>query len=313
MPSIDVSVVIPLFNEGENVNILHRELENVFKDMDSTYEIIFVDDGSTDKTFENLKSIRKEHERVKIVKFRRNFGQTAALSAGFDEAKGRVIISMDGDLQNDPADIPKLLEKLEEDYSVVAGWRYERKDPVSKKIPSRIANWMREKLLGDELHDSGCTLRAYRKEALKNVRLYGEMHRYIPSFVRARGYKVGEVKVKHRVRVHGRTKYSSSRIAKGFLDLLYVKFWLDYSTRPLHVFGTLGLIQFLLSFLIFLEQVIKAVIIGGLWIGPLLMLSVLLLITGTLFILFGFLSEIQIRTYYEKIDEKPYEIEVILQ
>ncbi len=312
MPPPDISVVIPFFNEEDSVETLFKELKEVLDGLGRSYEIVCVDDGSTDGTFRKLRRLRERHPVVRVVKFRRNFGQTAALSAGFEVAEGRIVVSMDGDLQNDPRDIPRLVDKLAEGYDVVAGWRHERRDPASKKIPSRIANWLRRKLLGDDLHDSGCTLRAYKKEALKNLKLYGEMHRYIPAFLRARGYRIGEVKVKHRPRKFGSTKYTSSRLAKGFLDLLYVKFWSDYSTRPLHVFGSLGLIQYLFAVLIFIEQVIKAFIVGGLFIGPLLMLSVLLLITGTLFILFGFLSEIQIRTYYERVGEKPYEIEVIL-
>jgi|TARA_B100001964_G_scaffold244642_1_gene327090 glycosyltransferase involved in cell wall biosynthesis len=313
MDETELSIVIPLFNERENIPILYKELNRILDDIGKTFEIIFVDDGGTDDTFEFLKSLSKKDKNVSVIKFRRNFGQTAALKAGFNKATAPIIISIDGDLQNDPADIPKLLKKLDEGYDLVSGWRHNRKDSMSKKIPSKISNWMREKLLGDGLHDSGCTLRVYRKETLENLQLYGEMHRYIASFVRARGYRVGETKVVHRERKFGTTKYSSSRMAKGFLDLLYVKFWSDYSTRPLHVFGSLGLLQIFSALLIFLEQMVKAVLIGGLWIGPLLLLSVLLLITGTLFILFGFLCEIQIRTYYEKIKEVPYEIEVILR
>lgn len=310
---MDISIVIPTYNEEENLEVLYEELKPVMESLNKSYEIIFIDDGSNDKTFKILKSIHAKDKAVKIIKFRKNFGQTAALSAGFENADGDVLISIDSDLQNDPADIPKLLEKLNRGYDLVTGWRHERRDPISKRISSKIANWLREKLIKENIHDSGCTLRAYKKEVVKDLKLYGEMHRYIPALVHAKGFRVDEIKVKHRERKHGKTKYGFTRIAKGFLDLLYIKFWLDYSTRPLHVFGSLGLFQYILSFLIFIEQIIKAVIVKKLELGPLLLLSVLLLITGTLFILFGFLSEIQIRIYYEKIGEKPYDIEVVLK
>jgi len=311
MPNPDVSVVVPLFNEEENINALYDELTKVIKALGKTYEIILVDDGSTDDSYNLLKKISKKDKNVKVIKFRKNFGQTAALSAGFDNANGEAIISMDGDLQSNPNDIPDLLMKLDEGYDVVTGWRYERKDSLSKKLISKMANWFRKRLLNETIHDSGCTLRAYRSHAIKGLKLYGEMHRYIPTLLGLKGYKIYEIKVQHRERLYGTTRYKSSRVIKGFLDLMYVKFWADYSTRPIHLFGSLGLIQFLFSLLILVEQIIKALLIGKLILGPLLLLSVVFLITGTLFILFGFLTEIQIRTYYEKIGEKPYEIEIV--
>jgi glycosyltransferase involved in cell wall biosynthesis len=313
MTDPEISVVVPLYNEEENIIPLYEELGNVLKKLKKTHEIIFIDDGSTDGTYKILKKIHDGNKSVRAIRFRRNFGQTAALGAGFDTAQGDIVISMDGDLQNDPEDIPNLLEKLDEGYDVVAGWRHEREDPISKKIPSKIANWLRELLLKENIHDSGCTLRAYRKDALKNIKLYGEMHRYIPALLGLRGFKVAETKVKHRERIHGDTKYTSGRIIRGFLDLLYMKFWADYATRPLHMFGALGLLQYFLGIVILIEQIIKAIIIKGLWLGPLLILSVMLIITGTLFILFGFLFEVQIRTYFENSGESSYEVHEILK
>lgn len=303
-----LSVIIPVYNEEDNIVILYNQLIKVINNYD--YEIIFIDDGSKDNTFKNLESLNKKNSKVRVIRFRKNFGQTAALSAGFDSAKGDVIVTMDGDLQNDPNDIPLLINNLKY-YDVVSGWRYNRKDPLfTKKIPSKFSNWIFRKLIGLNIHDSGCSLKAYKKETLDGIKLYGEMHRFIPALIALNGYKIGEVKVKHHERKYGKTKYNFKRLLKGFLDLLYIKFWATYSTRPLHFFGLLGFLQYFLAVLIFIEQIIKAFYVGDLNLGPLLMLGVLFIVTGTLFIIFGFLGEILIRSYYK--DEKSYSIEKIL-
>ncbi len=310
---VSLSVVVPVFNEEKNVLALYNELRLAMDKQGSAYELVFVDDGSTDGTFRVLEGLHRRDAKVKVVKFARNFGQTAAMGAGFSHAKGDVIISMDGDLQNDPNDIPLLVEKIGEGFDVVSGWRYNRKDSFfSKVIPSLISNFLARKLTGINIHDYGCSLKAYRKRALSGVRLYGEMHRYIPAIVAMNGFSVAEVKVNHRRRSFGKSKYNFTRLVKGMLDLLYIKFWSTYGTRPLHLFGLLGLFQYFLAGLLFVEQLIKAFMIKALNIGPLLLLAVLLVITGTLFILFGFLGEIMIRTYYASAGE-PYVVDRVLK
>ncbi len=310
---VSLSVVVPVFNEEKSVLALYNELRPVMDKQGFAYEIVFVDDGSTDGTFRVLEGLHRRDAKVRVVKFARNFGQTAAMGAGFSHAKGDVIISMDGDLQNDPRDIPLLVGKIGEGFDVVSGWRYNRQDSFfSKVIPSLISNFLARKLTGINIHDYGCSLKAYRKRALSGVKLYGEMHRYIPAIVAMNGFSVAEVKVNHRRRSFGKSKYNFTRLVKGMLDLLYIKFWSTYGTRPLHLFGLLGLLQYFLAGLLFVEQVVKAFMIQALNIGPLLLLAVLLVITGTLFILFGFLGEIMIRTYYASAGE-PYVVDRVLK
>ncbi len=303
-----ISVIIPAYNEEQNVGPLYKAVKRVLSK--KPHEIIFVDDGSTDGTFEVLKKIHAQDKSLKIVKFRRNFGQTAGLMAGINAAKGDIVVTMDADLQNDPEDIPRMIEKLDT-YDVVLGWRYERHDTFFKRNFSKFGRLIRRVILGDKMHDSGCALRVCKKEALKGIELYGEMHRYLHLLVAHKGFKVGELRVRHHSRKYGKTKYNSKRLIKGLLDLLFVKFWNGFSTRPLHVFGALGLLQYFISFIIFVEQVVKSFIVGEVRLGPLLLLVVMLLVTGTLFILFGFLGEILIRSYYGK-DRPPYVIEKIV-
>lgn len=307
----ELSVVIPCFNEEENVLELYLQLRNVLGKLKKSYEILFIDDGSTDSTLKILKKINEKDKNVKIIQFRKNFGQTAALSAGFSNAKGKIIITMDGDLQNDPDDIHLLLEKIKEDYDVVSGWRYSRKDSFTKKIFSKISNWLARKLTDTPIHDSGCTLKAYRREPLKNIELYGEMHRYIPSLLAMQGFSITEVKVNHRQRKYGKTKYGNLRLLKGILDLAYITFWGGYSTRPLHFFGLLGVFQILLGSVLGLYNLLKYQL--SLNVGPLLLLSVLLIIIGIQFIMIGFLGEILIRTYYGSLRETTYKIKRILK
>ncbi|MCK4589180.1 MAG: glycosyltransferase family 2 protein [Nanoarchaeota archaeon] len=305
---VDISVVIPVYNEEKNVAILHKKVKEVLDTLNKKYEIIFINDGSKDRTYEELLKLKK----VKIINFRKNFGQSAAMDAGFKAIKGEIVVSMDGDLQNDPVDIPRLIAKLDEGYDVVSGWRKRRKDSLQKNFFSIFASRLRRKILKTNLHDFGCSLKAYRKECFKNFDLMGEMHRYIPPMLAWKGFRLGEVKVHHHSRKYGKTKYGLKRLFNGFLDLLYIKFWGSYSTRPLHFFGLLGFLQYGLSVVIFIEQFVKALLIKGLTVGPLLLLGVLLVITGTMFIIFGFLGEILIRTYYSKAGEKAYSIKNIV-
>lgn len=311
---MEISIVIPVYNEEKNIEPLYKEVRLILNSLNKEYEIIFVDDGSKDKSLEELKKLHEKDKRIKIIKFRKNFGQTAALDAGFKHASGKFIVAMDADLQNDPNDIPKLLEKINKGYDVVSGWRKKRKDPLTKKIFSRIANIFRIILINDRIHDSGCTLKAYKKECFEDLDLYGEMHRFIPALLRWKGFKVTESIVNHRKRKFGKTKYSITRVLKGFLDMLVVKFWMQYSARPVHLFGGLGILSGFIGFLIALYLTILKlfynIAIGN---RPLLFLSGLLIIIGVQFIVFGFLADIMIKIYYSKEKIKPYNIEKIIE
>jgi len=301
-----ISVVVPIFNERDNIPLLYEKLCDVIGEED---EIIFVDDGSNDGSYEMIKELHSSDKRVKCIRFSRNFGKTAALMAGFEEAKGEAIITMDGDLQNDPEDIPKILEMLKE-YDAVSGWRYDRKDPfLSKKLPSLISNKISRWLTGLKLHDFNCGLKAYRKECLADLELYGDMHRYIPAVLAWKGYKIGEVKVKHYPRKHGKSKYGFTRLFRGLFDLINFKFWAGYSTRPLHFFGGVGGIMFLLGFISALYLVILKYFYGEkLSNRPLLWLAILLMIMGFQLFMTGFLAEIMIRNYYSYPGKKMYVI-----
>ena len=238
---MNFSIVVPIYNEEDNISELYRAITSALDGTDTNYEIIMVDDGSIDGSFSALKEIAAQDQRVKVIRFRRNFGQTAAMSAGFDAAAGDIIIPMDGDLQNDPADIPRLIGKLHEGYDVVSGWRSERKDTfITRKIPSILANALISSLTGVHLHDYGCTLKAYRREVLDGINLYGEMHRFVPALASQVGAKVAEMPVNHRPRLHGTSKYGISRTLRVILDLMTVKFLLTYSTKPIQLFGRWG-------------------------------------------------------------------------
>jgi len=298
---VDLSIVVPVYNEEENIHGIHREVSAALDGTGIDFELILVDDGSTDGSFRNLREIAAADDRVKVIRFRRNFGQTAAMAAGFDAASGRVVIPMDGDLQNDPADIPRLLSKIDEGYDVVSGWRRDRKDAFLNRIlPSILANRFISGMTGIRLHDYGCTLKAYRREVLDGINLYGEMHRFVPALVSQVGARVTELAVNHRPRLHGKSKYGIFRTLRVILDLLTVKFLLNYSTRPIQLFGRLGVYTLAASFLS-----------GGLTIymkffqdtsmnrNPLLLLTALLLFMGVQFIVLGLLGELNARTYYE--------------
>ncbi len=304
----EISIVSPVFNEEENLEELYNELILSLNNIGRSFEIVFVDDGSTDSTIEKLKSLREKDRRVKIVRFRRNFGQTAALSAGFDYAEGEIIITMDADLQNDPSDIDLLLKKIEEGYDIVSGWRWKRKDNfLTRILPSKIANFLISLITGVKLHDYGCTLKAYRKDVVKNIRLYGEMHRFVPAVASFLGVKIAEVKVNHRQRKAGKSKYGLGRTIRVILDLLTVKFLISYSTRPLQIFGFIGLLTggagFILGIYLTYLKLIERQAIGN---RPLLLLSVLLIFLGAQFISLGLLAEMLSRTYHEAVEKKTY-------
>jgi glycosyltransferase involved in cell wall biosynthesis len=309
-----VSVVIPVYNEEENIPLLYKELKEVLEKLPYDYEIIFVDDGSTDRTYEILKRLAQEDKRVKVIRFRRNYGQTAAMYAGFQYAQGDVIITMDGDLQNDPRDIPKLLEKIKEGYDIVSGWRKNRKDPfLSRILPSKIANWIISKVTGVHLHDYGCTLKAYRKEVAKNFRLYGDMHRFLPAVAKSFGAKITEIVVNHRPRLHGKSKYGIGRTIRVILDILLVKFLNDYLNRPMYVFGATGLFLLGLGFLILLYLAVEKIFFGqSIGNRPLLILGVLLFLSGLQLLSTGIIAEVVIRTYYESKRDVPYRVEEVL-
>lgn len=241
MPDIEISIIVPLYNEEESVNLLYENITNVMKDLNRKYEIIFIDDGSTDTTFVQAKAIQEKDSHLKVIKFRKNYGQTPAMQAGFDYANGRIVVSMDGDLQNDPKDIPKFIEKIEEDYDIVCGWRKNRKDKlISRKIPSKIANWLIGKVTGVKIHDNGCSLKAYRSAAIKETNLYSEMHRFIPAMTSIIGARYTEIVVNHHARKFGTSKYGLSRIWKVFLDIFTIKMLLGFSMTHGLLFGILS-------------------------------------------------------------------------
>jgi glycosyltransferase involved in cell wall biosynthesis len=314
---IDVSIVLPVKNEEESLRELHSKLTDVLNKLGCEYEIIAIDDGSTDSSFNVLKELSQSDPRLKAIKFRRNFGQTAALSAGFHHAKGDVIITMDSDLQNDPADIPRLLEKINEGYDVVSGWRADRKDKfISRRIPSILANKLIVKMTGVNIHDFGCTLKAYRKDVVDNINLYGEMHRFIPALAKWVGAEITEIKVQHHVRKHGKSNYGISRTTRVFLDLMTVKFLLSYSTKPMRPFGIMGLGSGFLGFLICLYLSIGKVFFPSEATSltrrmPMLLLGILLILVGIQFLTMGLLAEIMIRTYYESQSKPIYHIKEI--
>lgn len=314
LSDVELSIVIPVHNEEKNVEELHEKLIKVLSSLKKNHEIIFVDDGSTDNTFEVLRNLyNSQHDGVlKVIRFRRNFGKSAALSAGFKLADGNIIITMDGDLQDDPTEIPNFIEKLNEDYDLIVGWKFNRKDPLSKKIPSKIFNKLTSTLSGLSLHDFDCGFKTYRKEVVKNLRIYGELHRYIPALVHWMGYRVGEIKVKHHPRRFGKTKYGASRLIKGFLDLITVTFLTQYTKRPLHLFGVLGLSSSFVSFILGLYLLYVKYGLG-LKIGdrPLLLLVILLVILGIQLISIGLLGEMIVST--TKQPKEGYNIKEILR
>lgn len=322
---IDLSIVIPVYNEAPNLSRLAQEIALALAPTDLVYEIIFVDDGSSDDGFAVLQKLQAEDARLVLIRFRRNFGQTAAFAAGFDQARGKIVVTMDADGQNDPADVPALLAALTPDVDVINGWRQHRQDAwLSRKLPSRIANSLIARSTGVTLRDRGCSLRAFRAEVVRELRLYGEMHRFIPELINHAGFRMAEVPVNHRPRIAGKSKYGLSRTFRVMLDLITVLFLRRYGDRPMHLFGSLGIVSG------------GAGLVLGLWLSgakiwagiqggaasfrayrlserPLLLLAVLLLILGVQFLVIGLLSELLVRVYYESQNKPVYHIREIVR
>lgn len=302
-----VSVVVPLYNEEDNLEPLNNRLSKALNSLGTEYEIIYIDDGSKDNSPNLLKEFNQKDSRVKFITLAKNFGQTLAIQAGIDYSKGEIIIILDADLQNDPADISKLLEKIHEGYDVVSGWRKIRNDPFfSKKIPSFFANRLIMLLSGIRIHDLGCALKAYKRVALERIRLYGEMHRLLPLYAAMRGAKIAEVEVSHNPRFSGKTHYGLMRIFKVCLDLITVRFFDRYSTRPMYFFGSVGMIFFISGMLLGCAVILRTLLLGGIWISPLLFISLLFFAAGIQLILIGLVAEILIRIYYKSRHEEPY-------
>jgi glycosyltransferase involved in cell wall biosynthesis len=310
----DLSVVVPIHNESPNLRQLHRELTETLDAWGRPYEIVAVDDGSTDDSFRILSELHAGDPKLRVVRFRRNFGQTAAFAAGFAHARGAIIVTSDGDLQNDPHDIPAMVARLEQGADIVCGWRRDRKDTfLTRRVPSMIANRLISRATGVRLHDYGCSLKAFRAEVVKPLRLYGEMHRFIPAIASELGVAIDEVVVNHRARVHGSSKYGLSRTIRVVLDLLTVKYLLSYSKRPLQIFGLLGFGMGSLGVLI-LAWLAWVKYVGQQGIGdrPLLLFGILLVFTGVQLVTLGLLAEMQARTYHESQNKATYVIRDVL-
>ena len=308
-----ISIIIPIYNEEDNIILLSEKIKDCLKAF--KYEVIFVNDGSTDKSEKKISDIIKDDNKFTCINFKRNFGQTAALQAGFDYASGEIILALDGDLQNDPRDIPKLVKKINEGYDVVSGWRKNRKDNnLSRIIPSKVANYIISKITGVKLHDYGCTLKAYKKEVIKEIKLYGEMHRFIPIYACWEGGKVTEIEVNHNKRYLGKSKYGISRIPKVMLDLIVVKFFDKLISRPIHLFGKFGFLLLVLGFIFSLYAVwLKVFNNISFILTPLPLLIVFFLFSGILCILLGIIAEIQARIYFQAANNKSYLIRSIIK
>lgn len=307
---MDVSVVIPFLNESPNLIPLCEELKTSLDGMNKSYEVLFIDDGSTDDGVDILESYRSKMPQLKVISFRRNFGQTAAMVAGLDYAEGETVVTLDADRQNDPADIPALVAKIEEGFDMVCGWRFDRQDTfLSRKLPSMLANKLISKITDVSLHDYGCTLKAMRKDVAKRITLYGEMHRFIPAVASGIGAEIAEVKVNHRARVAGESKYGISRTFRVILDLITVKFLLRFHARPLHFFGMPGLFLGGIGGVLITYLTIARLFFGmPLGDRPILIFAFMLLVIGLQFILFGLIGEMQTRTYYESQDKPIYHV-----
>ena len=307
----DISIIIPLLNEKLNIEKLYTQLKVVLKDLDKKYELIFVDDGSTDNSFSILENFHNKDNAVKVIQFRRNFGKSAALSVGFKYARGKIIITMDADLQDDPREILNFIKKLDEGYDIVSGWRFDRKDSLSKTFPSKLFNYLTSVLTGIKIHDFNCGFKVCKKEVMEDINIYGELHRYIPVLAHWKGYKVGEVKVRHHPRGGGSSKYGLGRLFRGITDLLTVMFLTRYAKRPLHLFGAVGVLLFLIGFIINLYFLFLKLIgepIGG---RPLLLLGILLTVIGFQIISTGLMGEM-IAATRNKTDED-YIIKTVLE
>lgn len=307
----DISIVIPLFDEESNIEKLYTQLKVVLKDLDKRYELIFVDDGSTDNSFSILENFHRKDNAVKVVQFRRNFGKSAALSVGFKYAKGKIIITMDADLQDDPREIPNFIRKLDEGYDIVSGWRFKRRDSFSKTFPSKLFNYLTSLLTAIKIHDFNCGFKVCKKEVVEDINVYGELHRYIPVLAHWKGYKVGEIRVRHSLRGGGRSKYGLERLFRGFTDLLTVLFLTRYAKRPLHLFGAIGVLFFSIGVIINLYLLLLKILGQGIGERPLLFLGVLLTVIGFQIISTGLIGEM-IVAMRSKSDED-YVIKTVLE
>jgi glycosyltransferase involved in cell wall biosynthesis len=306
----ELSIVIPVYNESPNVKRLYEELTEVLGQYGRSYELVLVDDGSMDDTFEQLATLQSRDPRLRVIRFRRNFGQTAAFSAGIAYARGRLVVLSDGDLQNDPRDIPHMISRIEAGHDIVCGWRKDRKDTFfTRRMPSMIANWMISRATGVDLHDYGCSLKVFRAEVVKQMKLYGEMHRFLPAIASEIGVSISEVVVNHRARQHGKSKYGLSRTIRVILDLMTVKFLLNYSTRPLQIFGLVGGAMLLMGLgvtaWLAYERLFGYQSIAN---RPMLLFGILLIFTGVQLVTLGLLAELQARTYHESQDKPTYVI-----
>jgi glycosyltransferase involved in cell wall biosynthesis len=291
-----ISVVIPVYNEEGSVKPLHRRVTKELKRITSSYEIIFVDDGSTDRTLKRMRKLAEDDDRITIITFYRNFGKANALNAGFRHARGDIVFTMDGDLQDDPSEFRNFIDKMDKGYDLVTGWKFHRKDPLGKRIPSKFFNYLIKKMTGVNVHDSNCGFKAYRKEVLEQIDVYGEFHRYLPIIANWRGFRVGEIKVKHHKRTHGRSKYGLERLFKGLMDLMTISFLTKYGRSPLYFFGSLSAFLFIISLIATAWAVVDAVmgITGVEWAFGLG--SIMFLLTSILIFSFGMISEMLLQT-----------------
>jgi len=307
------SIVVPFHNEEENVTALYDQLKDVMEHVGDSFEIIFVDDGSRDRTYRLLEEIAAVDSRVLVIKLRRNFGQTSALAAGFDNAQGDYVLAMDGDLQHDPREIPNFLSKLEEGYDVVSGWRAQRADNfVMRRIPSRVANWMVAKLSGVNIHDFGTTFKAYRREVIQSIPLYGQMHRFIPALASWWGASICEIPISNPPRGAGKSHYGITRTFRVFFDLLTIRFLLKYMTRPLHFFGSFGTLSVMVGMMMSLGLLLMKVVRGGAILhqhGPWFIVASVLILAGVQLIGIGLLGELQVRHFYSPQNRAPYAVE----
>ncbi|TAL39195.1 MAG: glycosyltransferase [Spirochaetes bacterium] len=305
-----LTIILPVYNEEENITLQYEAIIKAASPLGKSFEVIFIDDGSIDGSFDALKVLAVKDKRIKLVKFRRNFGQTAAMAAGIDHAAGEIIIFMDSDLQNDPEDIRRLLEKIEEGYDVVSGWRKNRKDHfLFRTIPSRIANRLISRVSGVKLHDLGCSLKAYRGEVIREVKLYGEMHRFIPIHASWVGARITEIPVNHNPRKFGKSKYGIQRTFKVLLDLITIKFMGSFATKPIYIFGGTGFLLFAMSVVTGIAVILMKIYFHMSMVrNPLLQFTVLLITLSFLFIMLGILAEISIRTYHESQNKRPYQV-----
>ncbi len=304
-----LSLFLPVLNEEDNLRPMHAKISEALNSLGKTAEVIYVDDGSTDTSLQVLREIAAGDSRVRVISLRRNYGQTAAMSAGIDAAKGDILIPMDADLQNDPADIKRLLDKLDEGFDVVSGWRKDRQDKLfTRKIPSWIANSVISKIGGVPLHDYGCSLKAYRRDVIQDVKLYGEMHRFIPIYASWAGARVAEIPVEHHARTMGKSKYGLSRTIKVVFDLMTIKFMASYQTKPIYVFGTFGVLSFLVSLIAGIWAIVLKIFGTSFILTPLPMITVVMLAISVQFFLMGLLAELQVRTYHESQSKAIYAV-----